>query len=141
MRAFASYSRTIRGGNSRTGCMAKYEAKAVARMKVKLAPWDAFAMAVRMKRLVRAEVERAMQVATVKGLNKKPAAMAALLHRRSFRGEVKRRVAEAKPVSAIWASALALSRSTRVKKTLVASGAAAALGSKAKSGSRRGAWW
>lgn len=71
LRAFASYSSTIRGGNSRTGCIAKYEAKAVARMKVKLAPREAFAMAVRMKRLVRAEVERAMQVAKVKGLNKK----------------------------------------------------------------------
>lgn len=51
--------------------MAKYEAKATARMKVKLAPREAFAMAVRINRLVRAEVDRAMQVATVKGLNKK----------------------------------------------------------------------
>jgi hypothetical protein len=40
-------------------------------MKVKLAPWEALAMAVRMNRLVRAEVERAMHVATVKGLNRK----------------------------------------------------------------------
>lgn len=137
--------------------MAKYEAKAVARMNVKLAPCEALAMAVRMKRLVSAEVERAMHVATVKGLNRKlvmcqrmrhgskrtayPAAMAALLHRRSLRGEANRRVAEAKPVSAMRASAFALSKSTAVKKRLVASGATAASGSRANSGSRRGAWW
>jgi len=59
------------GGKRRIGCMAKYDAKAVASMKVKLAPWDALAMAVRMKRFVRAEVERATQVRTVKGLNRK----------------------------------------------------------------------
>jgi len=59
------------GGKRRIGCMAKYDAKAVASMKVKLAPWDALAMAVRMKRLVRAEVERATQVRTVKGLKRK----------------------------------------------------------------------
>ena len=40
-------------------------------MKVKLAPWEALAMAVRMKRFVRAEVERAMHVRTVKGLKRK----------------------------------------------------------------------
>lgn len=51
--------------------MEKYEAKAVDRMKVKLAPWEALAMAVRMKRFVRAEVERAMHVRTVKGLKRK----------------------------------------------------------------------
>lgn len=38
LRTFASYSRTIRGGKSRMGCIARYEAKAVARMNVKLAP-------------------------------------------------------------------------------------------------------
>lgn len=53
------------------GCMARYEAKDRARMKVMLAPWDALAMAVKMKRLVRADVERAMHVATVKGLKRK----------------------------------------------------------------------
>ena len=51
--------------------MAKYDAKAVASIKVKLAPWDALAMAVIMKRLVRAEVERATQVRTVNGLKRK----------------------------------------------------------------------
>jgi hypothetical protein len=51
--------------------MARYEAKERARMKVTLAPWDAFAMAVRMKRLDRAAVERETHVAMVKGLSKK----------------------------------------------------------------------
>jgi hypothetical protein len=84
---------------------------------VKLTPWEALAMAVRMKRFVRAEVERAMHVATVKGLKRKlegvsicsiercsrsyPAAMAALLHLKSFRGEANSRVTDAKPLSAI----------------------------------------
>lgn len=40
-------------------------------MKVTLVPWDALAIAVRMKRLVKAEVERARHVATVNGLNRK----------------------------------------------------------------------
>jgi hypothetical protein len=118
LRTLASYSRTIKGGKSRMGCMAKYEAKAVARMKVKLAPWAAFAMAVRMKRLVRAAVERARHVARVKGLKRKlgtmsahggwrgrqsgyPAATAALLHLRVLRGETNRRVVEAKLECAI----------------------------------------
>ena len=69
--AFASYSRTISGGKRRIGCIAEYEANAVARIKVKLAPCDALAMAVRMKRFVRADVERAIHVRTVKGLNRK----------------------------------------------------------------------
>jgi hypothetical protein len=84
---------------------------------VKLTPWEALAMAVRMKRFVRAEVERAMHVATVKGLKRKlegvsicsiercsrsyPAAMAALLHLKSFRGEANSRVTDAKSLSAI----------------------------------------
>ena len=89
--ALASYSRTMRGGNNRMGCMDRYEAKAVARIKVKLAPWAALAMAVRTKRLVRAEGERARQVARVKGLKRKAAAVAVLLHRRRWRGDVKRR--------------------------------------------------
>lgn len=98
--ARASYSRTSSGGKRRIGCMPRYAAKDRARMKVLLAPWDALAMAVRMNRFVRAEVERARHVRTVKGLNKKlpcvsswpvelhrkayPAAMAVLLHFRSF---------------------------------------------------------
>jgi hypothetical protein len=128
--ARASYRSTINGGNRSMGCMAKYEARAVARTKVMLAPWEALAMAVRMKRLVRADVERAMHVATVKGLKRKlfvsqytallenhstyPAATAALLHFKSFRGEANSRVTDAKPVSATWANAFALSRSTTV---------------------------
>ena len=40
-------------------------------MKVALRPWDALAIAVRMKRVVRADGERAMQVAMVKGLKRK----------------------------------------------------------------------
>jgi hypothetical protein len=40
-------------------------------MKVLLAPWDAFAMAVRMNRLEKAEVDRARLVAIVKGLKRK----------------------------------------------------------------------
>ena len=89
---------------------------AAAKTKVKLAPWEALAMAVRTKRFVRAEVERAMHVATVKGLNRKlserqrmpsdtsygpyPAAMAILLHFNSFRGDANSRVTDAKPLSA-----------------------------------------
>lgn len=43
----------------------------MARTHVKLAPCAAFAIAVRMKRFVKADVGRAMHVATVKGLNRK----------------------------------------------------------------------
>lgn len=71
-----------------------------------------------MHRLVRAEVERARQVARVKGLNRKlhvvsraggrrwrqagyPATMAALVHRKCWRDEVKFGPREARPASAI----------------------------------------
>lgn len=53
------------------GCMARYEAMAAASTKVKLAPCVALAMAVRMKRFVRAEVDCAIHVATVNGLKRK----------------------------------------------------------------------
>jgi hypothetical protein len=66
--ARASYRRTSSGGKRRIGCMPRYAANERASMKVLLAPWEALAMAVRMKRFVRAEVERARQVRTVKGL-------------------------------------------------------------------------
>ena len=66
--ARASYRRTSRGGKRRIGCMPRYAANESASMKVLLAPWDALAMAVRMKRFVMAEVERARHVRTVKGL-------------------------------------------------------------------------
>jgi hypothetical protein len=66
-----SYNKTKSGGKRSIGCIDRYAAKARASMKVTLAPWDALAMAVRMKRLVKAEVERARHVATVKGLNRK----------------------------------------------------------------------
>ena len=42
--------------------MARYDAKDRESMKVKLAPWQALAMAASVKRFVRAEVERAMHV-------------------------------------------------------------------------------
>lgn len=45
------------------------------------APWQALAMAVRMKRLVKVVVERAMQVARVKGLNKKLSTVSTHRHR------------------------------------------------------------
>lgn len=67
----ASYNNTSSGGNRRIGCIARYDAADIASRKVVLAPWQALAMAVRMKRLVKVEVERAMQVASVNGLNKK----------------------------------------------------------------------
>jgi hypothetical protein len=51
--------------------MARYDAKARESRNVKLAPWHALAMAASMKRFVKAEVERAMHVAIVKGLNRK----------------------------------------------------------------------
>jgi len=110
--------------------MERYAAEAIARVEVLLAPWAAFAMAVRMKRLERAEVERARHVAIVKGLKRKlyhvscstyspgycthAAAMARLLHLRSFLDDVNSRVATFWPLSAICTSALALRRSTTV---------------------------
>jgi hypothetical protein len=66
-----SYRRTSRGGKRRIGCMERYAARARASTQVMLAPWEALAMAVRMNRLVKAEVDRAMQVAIVKGLKRK----------------------------------------------------------------------
>jgi len=66
--ARASYRRTSSGGKRRAGCMPRYAANDRASTKVLLAPWDALAMAVRMKRFVRAEVERARHVRMVKGL-------------------------------------------------------------------------
>ena len=53
------------------GCKERYDAKESAKMNVMLAPCAAFANAVRMKKLVSAEVGLAMQVAMVNGLNKK----------------------------------------------------------------------
>lgn len=50
--------------------MDRYEAIAVAKMKVMLAPCDALDSAVRTNRLVNAEVDRARHVATVKGLKR-----------------------------------------------------------------------
>jgi hypothetical protein len=66
-----SYRRTSRGGRRSIGCMDRYAAKDRASMKVMLAPWDALAMAVKMKRFVKAEVDRAMHVAMVNGLRRK----------------------------------------------------------------------
>lgn len=152
-----SYSRTSRGGNSSIGCIDRYAAKERASMKVMLAPWEAFAMAVKMKRVVKDDVDRAMHVATVKGLNRKlcvvnndnqagqyasyPAATARLLHRRSFRDDMNNLVTTACPLSATCASALALKRSTTVYSRFVASGALDGFGRSEKSGSRTGAWW
>lgn len=42
----------------------------MAKTNVMPAPWDAFAIAVRMKRLLRADVDREMHVAIVKGLKR-----------------------------------------------------------------------
>jgi hypothetical protein len=67
--------------------------------------------------------------------------MAALLHLKSLREDANRRDTAAVPLSASWAKALALSRSTRVKSRLVAKGEWAGFGRREKSGSRRGAWW
>lgn len=66
-----SYSKTIKGGKRSMGCIERYEANDNASMQVMLAPWEAFAMAVRMKRFVNAEVDRATHVAIVNGLNRK----------------------------------------------------------------------
>jgi hypothetical protein len=51
--------------------MDRYAAKDRASIDVMLAPWDALAMAVRMKRLEKAEVDLAMHVAMVNGLKRK----------------------------------------------------------------------
>lgn len=114
--ARASYKRTRSGGKRRIGCMLRYAANETASMKVLLTPCDAFAMAVRMDRFVRAEVERARHVRTVKGLYKKlapismlssrlqglpyPAAMAVLLHFKSFLDDENSRETEAAPLCA-----------------------------------------
>lgn len=119
--ARASYRRMRSGGASRIGCMARYAAKERASVKVMLAPWDALAMAARMNMLVRAEVERARHVRTVKGLRRKlsqvstrsvcmygmsyPAAMAVLLHRRSFLDDENSLETAALPLWATWAKA------------------------------------
>lgn len=65
------YRRTSSGGKRSIGCMERYAAKAAARMKVVLAPWEALAMAVRINRFVSAEVDRARHVAIVKGFKRK----------------------------------------------------------------------
>jgi hypothetical protein len=122
-----------------------------------LAPWDALAMAVRMNMFVRAEVERARHVRTVNGLKRKlpkvnttsvdvldvsyPAAMALLLHRRSFLEDANSLETAADPLWATCANAYALKRSTTVKTMFVASGWYDGFGSSEKSGRRRGAWW
>jgi hypothetical protein len=155
--ARVSYRRTIRGGKRSIGCMERYAAKARAKVQVMLAPWEALAMAVRTNRLVKAEVDRAMHVAIVKGLKRKlsvvstwsawnscyayPAAMARLLHLESFRDDVNRRVTTFCPLSAICAIAMALRRSTTVYSRFVARGCRAEFGSSEKSGRKRGAWW
>jgi hypothetical protein len=51
--------------------MERYAARARASTQVMLAPWEALAIAVRINRLVKAEVDRAMHVAIVKGLKRK----------------------------------------------------------------------
>lgn len=53
------------------GCMERYAAKDMESRKVMLAPWLALAIAVRMNRLLRADVERAIHVTNVNGLNRK----------------------------------------------------------------------
>jgi hypothetical protein len=120
--ARASYRRTRSGGNRSMGCMDMYAARARDKTKVMLAPCAALAMAVRTKRFERADVERARQVAMVNGLNRKPAAMARLLHLRCLLEDVKRRVATFCPLSAICARAFALKRSTAVYSRFVAMG-------------------
>ena len=114
--ARASYKRTRSGGKRSSGCMPRYAANDRASVKVMLAPWEALAMAVRMNMFVRAEVERARHVKTVNGLKRNlqrisikplhllgssyPAAMALLLHRRSFLDEVNSRETAAEPLCA-----------------------------------------
>ena len=108
-------------------------------MNVMLDPWEALAMAVKMNMFVRAEVERARQVRTVKGLKRKllymlvysgyklmggayPAAIAVRLHRRSFLDDENSLETAALPLWATWANAYALRRSNTVKTMLVAIG-------------------
>jgi hypothetical protein len=51
--------------------MERYDAMEMAKINVMLAPWHAFVMAAMMKRLLIADVDRAMHVATVNGLKRK----------------------------------------------------------------------
>ena len=117
-------------------------------------PRTARSTANKVAQLVKTMVGRAMQVAMVKGLNRKLQARSApvhqrgmlqtyaaltarLLHRVSLRGDVKSLDEPASPESAREARTLAHSRSTTTYKMLVATGC---LGKSAKRGSRSGAW-
>lgn len=119
-----------------------------------MVPWQALAMAVRTKRLARADVERETHVKTVKGLKRNlgsqhrtpiavlcthPAATATLLQPMSFRVDVKTRDTTDCPLWAICRMAYADSRSTAVYTRFVAKGWDDGSGRRANSGRRRGA--
>jgi hypothetical protein len=69
------------------------------------------------------------------------AAIAALVYRERFRGDVNNRVEYASPESAIWLRAYAPRRSNAVKTMFVANGNFCESGSSEKRGRSIGAWW
>ena len=110
-----------------------------------------------MAQFVNTLVGRPIQLAIVKGLNRKlgrvsartpsffleayAAAMAKLLHLLSFLGEVKSFEDTASPDCAMHIKAFALNRSSIMYRRYVKAGYVAELGRREKRGKRRGAWW
>ena len=108
-----------------------------------------------MAHVVNTLVVRPIHVAIVKGLNRKletvrtgrrsstssayAAAIAKLLHRLSFLGEVKRFEDTASPESAMLIKALALSRSSNMYSKYIKAGYVAELGRRENRGNSRGA--
>lgn len=84
-------------------------------------------------------VGRPMHVAMVNGLKRKAAAMAKLVHRLSFLGEVKSLEFPASPDSAILIKAFALERSTNMYRRYVNAGYIEELGRSEKRGRNNGA--
>lgn len=133
-----------RGGKRRSGYSERYDATARASMKVIFCPVAARDVARRINVCVKTLVGLARQVRTVKGLKRYlfgkqsvsrvlckfrffevapyPAAIVVLLRRNSFRGEVKRREETDTPVSAIFISASAPTRSATTYNKFVANG-------------------
>jgi hypothetical protein len=110
-------------------------------MAVKGFPEMAFAIAWRMAQVVNTVVGRARHVAIVNGLSRNTAATTYPFHLFALRGELKRREAPASPDSAIWYSALALSRSVMMYRIYANIGYVDGSGRREKSGRSKGAWW
>lgn len=128
----------------------------MANIDVNEAPTTALEMAWRMAHVVKTLVGRPTHVAIVKGLNRKlqwsvhkarsqrntyAAAIAKLLHRLSFLGDVYSFEDPASPDSAIFMSAFALRRSTTMYSRYVKAGYDSEFGRRENKGRSSGAWW